>query len=81
MIRAEDGFHPNTDTYRQIAAEFVRVAEPLLQERGWWQDSTADIVPPLPDETEASRSNPLSGLLKLNSTEKDDVPPGEEQPS
>lgn len=81
MIRAEDGFHPNTDTYRQIAAEFVRMAEPLLQERGWWQASTADIVPPLPDETEASRSNPLSGLLKLNSTEKDDVPPGEEQPS
>lgn len=81
MIRAEDGFHPNTDTYRQIAAEFVRKAEPLLQERGWWQASTADIIPELPDETEDNRSNLLNGLLKLKSTDKDDIPLSKEQPS
>ncbi|EFL94450.1 SGNH/GDSL hydrolase family protein [Mobiluncus curtisii] len=77
MIRAEDGFHPNTDTYRQIAAEFVRMVEPLLQKRGWWQDSTADKIPPLPDETEDNRANLWSGLLKLKSADKGDIPPNE----
>ena len=77
MIRAEDGFHPNTDTYRQIAAEFVCMVEPLLQKRGWWQDSTADKIPPLPDETEDNRANLWSGLLKLKSADKGDIPPNE----
>lgn len=72
MIRAEDGFHPNPDTYRQVAAEFARMTEPLLQKLGWWQASSADIIPPLSDETVENRSNFLSGLLKLKSTETDD---------
>lgn len=42
-IRAEDGFHPNVDGYRGAALEFARAAEPLLKERGIWQDTADDL--------------------------------------
>lgn len=44
-IRAEDGFHPNADTYRLIAAEVARAMEPILKEKGWWQQTADDLYP------------------------------------
>lgn len=68
-IRAEDGFHPNHETYRLIAQEFVRSAEPFLQDRGWWDPQTADIIPPENPETVAENENRLGRLLRLRKTD------------
>lgn len=47
-IRAEDGFHPNADSYRLTALEFALSAEPWLKERGIWQDTADILVSPRP---------------------------------
>lgn len=44
-IRAEDGFHPNADTYRLTALEFARCVQPLLIKRGWLHDTAENLDP------------------------------------